>query len=353
MSTMKNMFRGDVALTILDLSNWDTSKVTNMENMFYHCYGLTSIAVSTKWNTSAVTTSTMMFERCESLVGQNGTKYTSTYNDKTYGCMDVAGTPGYFANEVVLPSSGLAYAGYILSHAMTANSVVFDYYTSDKSYIVDGVNVIDGVVGVDFSGARDGSIMAYYVNDALYILSDNLIIANNAFAMFHGSRATSIVFNNFDTSRVTSLAYMFDLCTQLTTLDLSGWDTSNVTRLVTMFYDCHSLTSINLSGWDVSKVQGINYMFYNCYKLTMLDLSSFDTSSVVNINCMFGNCSELTTIYVGEDWNTSSVTSGARVFEGCTKLVGGNGTVFSADNITYTYARVDTASTPGYLTLKS
>jgi len=71
---------------------------------------------------------------------------------------------------------------------------------------------------------------------------------------------------------------------------------------------------------------------------------------------MFRTCSKLTTIYVSDKWNTASVSSGNNMFLNCTKLIGGNGTKCSGSSgnaVSYTYARVDTASTPGYLTLKS
>ena len=67
---------------------------------------------------------------------------------------------------------------------------------------------------------------------------------------------------------------------------------------------------------------------------------------------MFNTCSNLVTIYVSNDWSTTLVTSGNSMFSSCTKLVGGNGTVFDSSNVTHTYARIDTAETPGYLTLK-
>ncbi len=63
-------------------------------------------------------------------------------------------------------------------------------------------------------------------------------------------------------------------------------------------------------------------------------------------------CSKLTTIYVGDSWSTSNVTSSSMMFVNCTRLVGGNGTVYNSSYTNATYARIDTASTPGYLTRK-
>jgi len=47
----------------------------------------------------------------------------------------------------------------------------------------------------------------------------------------------------------------------------------------------------------------------------------------------------------------ASGISGSQCFYSCsTALVGGNGMVWSSSNTSYTYFRIDTASTPGYLT---
>ena len=59
------------------------------------------------------------------------------------------------------------------------------------------------------------------------------------------SKVTSkVVFKDFDTSAVTNMSYMFDLCNNLTTLDVSNFNTSAVTNMSSMFYGCSKLTSI-------------------------------------------------------------------------------------------------------------
>ena len=95
-TNMNGMFYNSKATT-LDVSNFDTSKVTNMSNMFYKATNLKTIYVSNKFNTDKVTSSTDMFSSCTNLVGGAGTKYNSSYVDKTYARID-GGTsnPGYF-----------------------------------------------------------------------------------------------------------------------------------------------------------------------------------------------------------------------------------------------------------------
>ena len=85
----------------LDLSNFDTSNVTNMSYMFGYSPNLVTIYVSDKFNTSNVTDSTNMFTSSSKIIGGAGTKYNSSYVDKTYAHID-GGTsnPGYFTDVV-------------------------------------------------------------------------------------------------------------------------------------------------------------------------------------------------------------------------------------------------------------
>ena len=97
---MHRMFLGSKA-TALDVSSFDTSKVTNMSYMFNGSSNLKTIYVSNKFNTNNVTNSTNMFKDSTKLVGGAGTKYNSSYVDKTYAHID-GGTsnPGYFTDVV-------------------------------------------------------------------------------------------------------------------------------------------------------------------------------------------------------------------------------------------------------------
>ena len=84
-------------VTTLDLSSFNTSSVTNMNGMFNDSTLLTTIYASDKFNTYNVMYSTDMFTGCTNLVGGAGTKYNSSYVNKTYARID-GGTssPGYF-----------------------------------------------------------------------------------------------------------------------------------------------------------------------------------------------------------------------------------------------------------------
>ena len=82
-TNMSYMFYSCSKLTSLDLSSFNTEMVTDMRDMFYGCSNLETIYVGEDWITGNVDNSTSMFYSCPSLVGQDGTKYNSSYIDKT------------------------------------------------------------------------------------------------------------------------------------------------------------------------------------------------------------------------------------------------------------------------------
>ena len=126
-TNMSYMFFGSKATT-LDLNNFDTSKVTNMSYMFSSSTNLKTIYVSNKFNTDKVTSSTYMFYGCTKLIGGAGTKYNSSYVDKTYAHID-GGTssPGYFTDiadkDIPAPNSFAADSWKTIIKAVRNNNI--------------------------------------------------------------------------------------------------------------------------------------------------------------------------------------------------------------------------------------
>ena len=75
-TNMSNMFYNCTRLTNLDLSNFDTSNVTNMYMMFNRNVSLTSVNVS-GFNTNNVTNMNSMFHQCEKLTKIDISSFTS------------------------------------------------------------------------------------------------------------------------------------------------------------------------------------------------------------------------------------------------------------------------------------
>ena len=71
MFAVGEILTSDSALAALDLSNFDTSKVTNMSSMFFGCSKLTSLDLSS-FDTSNVTVMSYMFGDCSNLTTIKG-----------------------------------------------------------------------------------------------------------------------------------------------------------------------------------------------------------------------------------------------------------------------------------------
>ena len=88
-TNMDSMFYGCSSLTSLDLSGWNMSNVTSMHSMFYDCNGLKSLDLSS-FNTSNVTDTASMFSKCSGLISLDLSKWdTSKLNNMVsmfYGC---------------------------------------------------------------------------------------------------------------------------------------------------------------------------------------------------------------------------------------------------------------------------
>lgn len=150
-----------------------------------------------------------------------------------------------------------------------------------------------------------------------------------------------------------------------------GWDLSldNIHSIVfnESFANCTSITStaywfagmsnletfIGLEYLKTINVTDMTGMFSACNHLTVLDLTYFFTESVRYMSDMFYGCTRLTTIKVSSGWSTSSLfgSGSLGMFEGCTSLVGGEGTTYDSSHTDASYAHIDGGSSnPGYLT---
>ncbi len=84
-TTMENMFKNCEALEELDLSNFDTSKVTSMRFMFYYCKHLKNIYVGDGWTTQAIKNiNDGVFNCCYALIGGKDSQEENEqiYNEK-------------------------------------------------------------------------------------------------------------------------------------------------------------------------------------------------------------------------------------------------------------------------------
>ena len=152
-----------------------------------------------------------------------------------------------------------------------------------------------------------------------FLVTNTSEVTSMAYMFEYGSSLTSLDVSNFDTSKVTSMYAMFNHCSSLTSLDVTNFDTSSATDIGSMFGYCKSLTYLDVSNFDTSKVTSMYAMFYGCSALTSLDVSNFDTSLVTNMNSMFAGCESLTSLDLS-NFDTSSATGIGTTFNDCYSL---------------------------------
>ena len=113
----------------------------------------------------------------------------------------------------------------------------------------------------------------------------------NGFYVIECHKLKQIVgINKFNTSKLTNMSGMFQLCTQIEYLDLSNFNTSNVTSMEIMFNGCHKLNQIiGINIFNTSKVNNMSGMFQLCNEIEYLDLSNFCTSNVIAMEYMFAS----------------------------------------------------------------
>ena len=296
-------------LNNIDLSYFDTSRVTNMNGMFDSLEKITSLDVS-NFDTSKVTDMSEMFARLKSITSLDLSNFDTSNVTNMYNMFCV-----------------------------TYNITSLDLSNFNTNNVTD----------------MEGMFSYMYDLTSLDISSFNTSKVTSMKYMFNGDRElTSLDVSGFDTSNVTDMYGMFYSLSKIETLDLSNFNTSNVTDMSAMFSNMSHLTNLDISNFNTSKVEEMSSMFSSCSNLTELDLSNFNTSKVTDMSWMFSSMRNVKTIYVGNEWNTSNVTSSKSMFNYANQLTGSAGTKYSSSHIDVSYAHVDGGtSNPGYFTLKT
>ena len=245
------MFREFRIITNLDLSNLDTSNVTDMEFMFWNCLALTSLDLSS-FNTASVSNMNYMFDGCRALTSLDLSNFnTSKVTDMSY----------MFYHCEALTSLDLS-----------------SFNTASVSNMSRMFLSCQALTSLDVSSFNTSNV-------------------TNMCMMFWNCQAlTSLDLSNFNTSNVTNMQNMFADCQTLTNLNVSNFDTSNVTNMSQMFDGCRALTSLDLSNFNTSKVTDMRNMFNRCDALTTIIAStSFVTTAVTagNDADMFTDCNVL------------------------------------------------------------
>ena len=222
-------------------NNFNTSKVTNMQDMFYNNSLLDNIDVST-FNTKNVIDMGGMFARC-----------------------------GFISLD--------------LSNFNTENlaNIHVEEYRRNRSIF----SYCNSLTNLDLSSFNTKKITQF----------GSYSSANGMF--YECSSLTSLDLSSFDTSNAINMYHMFYGCSSLTSLDLSNFNTSSVTNIDYMFKNCSSLISLDLSGFNKILSNENSKTFSNCTSLIYLDISNiyFDLGTINHqLQDLIANSNLITTI---------------------------------------------------------
>ena len=233
----------------IDLSNFDTSNVTDMSYMFYGMSNLTTLDLS-NFNTSQVTDMKYMFTYMFNLT----TLDLSSFN--TFKVTDM--------NHMF---------------SATRNLTTLNLSNFDTSKVINMQYMFSGMFNLT----------------TLNLSNFDTSKVTDMRAMFGGMHSlTALNLSNFDTSKVTDMSHMFFGMRNVTTLDLSNFDTSKVTDMSRMFSDMHNVTTLDLSNFDTSNVTDMSFMFYPQDEDKLKDKletiyvnNDFNTAKLINFIWMF------------------------------------------------------------------
>ena len=260
------MFNNCRNLTTLDVSNFNTSNVTDMSDMFNSCGKLTAIDVS-KFNTSNVTSMTSMF----------------------YGCRALTSVTGF--------------AGKDMSSCKSMNNMFLNCYN---------------LTTIDFSGANLSSVTNM---SNMFDNLDNMSIAKLETVDFSGATISSVtdMSNMFrDQAKLTTvkgtfngtiqnMESMFMRCSSFDSIDhisiSAAGDSINIAR----FMACASPAGVYSNNMNIfygrssGIITSMDYAFTNQPNIQTIDLLEFDINLTAAPTSAFAGCSALRTVMVKEN----------------------------------------------------
>lgn len=311
-TSLSNMFSSSKGTT-LDLSSWDISNVTSMYYMFnsatYKKIDLTG------WKTTNVTDMGYMFYG-----------FTSYLEELIIPDWDMTNVT---SNSSFLYSSFIRNLKFIdLSRSNDATITKITSFLPTRTADTSGTIKVPGDTSQEVCDALTAKYWIPEKSEEPEVPVDPPAgdIPLYEPGEFRGNTEITEVVTMVNESH-TDLSYMFESCTNLTSVNTQDWDVSNVTTVNCMFSNTYGMpvTSLDFSTWDTGNVTTMDSMFsymQSC-SLPKIDLSSFTTKKLQQAYSMFLWCNALQELdirnfeLVHEDGTEAAISS---MLEGCNEL---------------------------------
>jgi surface protein len=165
---------------------------------------------------------------------------------------------------------------------------------------------------IETNNSLKEKVKQYYNTENEHLIKElDVSCVTSMYALFYRCNNFNISLDNWNTSNVVDMSYMFGHCFEFN--QLIEFDTSNVTNMSYMFYYCYRFNQpIEI---DTSNVTNMSRMFACCYAFNQPIV--FDTLNVTNMHCMFYACINFNQPIV---FDTSKVTNMIHMLVGCRAL---------------------------------
>ena len=334
-------------LKLIDFSNFNSEKVTQMNYVFFECISLQYLDLK-NFNTQSVTSMIQMFFRCNSLISLDfsnfDTKSVTNMFQMFFECFSL----------IVLDLSNFNTSSVTTMYEMFRNCPKLEIINlnsfntrsvKDMTRMFYGCHALKSIDLTSFDTSSVTSMFQIFLEcktlTSLNLSNFNTSLLTDMAEMFKGClNLENLDLTNFNTSAITSMGNMFRDCNSLKSLNLSHFDTSNVVYFDNMFNGCKSLEKLDISNFDTSSAKMLNNMFSDCQSLKSLDLSNFNSSQVYSTNSMFLNCNNLISLELG-NFDTSLVTDMSYMFSNCQSLASLNLNSFNTKSLNSSYQMFD------------
>ncbi len=266
------------------LNKWDMSNVSSMKGMFYEAQSFNQPI--DKWDTSNVINMSEMFY------------YALSFNKplESWNVSNVRNMYGMFYRD---QSFNQPLDKWDTSNVTNMSSMFHKALSFNKPLENWNVSNVRNMSGM-FYGAKS-------FNQPLDKWDTSNVI--NMSEMFRKALSFNEPIENWDVSNVRDMGGMFGE-TDVFNQPLNKWDTSNVTNMSEMFYKAKKFNQ-PLESWNVSNVANMKNMFGETDVFNQ-PLDKWDTSNVTNMSEMFDKAKKFDQPL--ESWNVSNVRNMYRMF---------------------------------------
>lgn len=292
LTSCRNMFSYLKNLKSVDVTNMNTSNVTDMYMMFYRCLDLEKIDVS-NFDTSKVGNFKWVFSGCYSLkdLDLSNFDFSSAY--------DLEQMFYWSPNIETIDLSGKTFGTYGKSREVYGDDVVdkqdYNWGCYEMFY---NCCLTKGTTAWDYPPEK-GSSKQYgkvyecktplkFVNLSNTRFNDETIFA---YAFSNSKFLENVDLTNISNPYNKSSFALFDVCMSLKNLDMSTWSWGKDAQYA--FQHCRGLETIDISHTDVSQLENTKEMFSNCINLKYFDGSNVNPTKLKNCAEMFFLCTSL------------------------------------------------------------